>query len=351
MSPVFSQRADQPTLPNQQRRSTLWQLALAGVGLGLSSWPANTLLAQATTDAAPGRPVPDIAPVQLSRHVWCIYASEGFATPQNQGMMSNVSFVVTNAGVVVIDTGSSLQIGRMAIRMIRTVTPQPVVAVFNTHSHGDHWLGNHAFAEAYGAALPICALPETMAQISGQRGQQWREWMQGWTGQASQGTEIVPPNRPVSHGQVLQFGDISLALHTYGQAHTSADLSLQVLQDRVTAIGDIAMSNRIATMDDGSYPGTLRYYKALSAAAGDQLWLPGHGQADRDLLASYGSFLSGIWEPCLLAVKAGETEAQAKARVLADPRVASRASTMQGFAANLGKYISLAYLEAEKEAF
>ena len=37
--------------------------------------------------------------------------------------------------------------------------------------------------------------------------------------------------------------------------------------------------------------------------------------------------------------------------VLADPRVAERAATMQGFANNIGKYISLAYLEAEKEAF
>jgi hypothetical protein len=31
--------------------------------------------------------------------------------------------------------------------------------------------------------------------------------------------------------------------------------------------------------------------------------------------------------------------------------VASRASTMAGFDSNIGKYTSLAYLEAEKEAF
>jgi len=37
--------------------------------------------------------------------------------------------------------------------------------------------------------------------------------------------------------------------------------------------------------------------------------------------------------------------------VLKDPRVAARAKTMQGFDSNIGKYTSLAYLEAEKEAF
>jgi hypothetical protein len=34
-----------------------------------------------------------------------------------------------------------------------------------------------------------------------------------------------------------------------------------------------------------------------------------------------------------------------------DPRVQKRAKDMQGFDGNIGKYTSLAYLEAEKEAF
>ena len=41
----------------------------------------------------------------------------------------------------------------------------------------------------------------------------------------------------------------------------------------------------------------------------------------------------------------------AKDLVMKDPRVASRAKTMDGFDSNIGKYTSLAYLEAEKEAF
>jgi hypothetical protein len=51
------------------------------------------------------------------------------------------------------------------------------------------------------------------------------------------------------------------------------------------------------------------------------------------------------------AVKDGLDVAAAKALVLRDPRVAARAKTMAGFDSNIGKYVSLAYLEAEKEAF
>jgi hypothetical protein len=37
--------------------------------------------------------------------------------------------------------------------------------------------------------------------------------------------------------------------------------------------------------------------------------------------------------------------------VLHDSRILARAQAMQGYERNIGKYISLAYLEAEKEAF
>jgi hypothetical protein len=61
--------------------------------------------------------------------------------------------------------------------------------------------------------------------------------------------------------------------------------------------------------------------------------------------------MKGIWEPCVQAVKDGIPLEGAKALVLKDPRVASRAQAMAGFDSNIGKYTSLAYLEAEKEAF
>jgi len=326
---------------------------LAGAtALGAASlWPEMQGFAQQAQDFVMGPPMYDIAPQQLSKHVWVIYAADGFPTPENRGMMSNVTFVVTRAGVVILDSGSSLQIGEMAIRMIRKVTDKPVIAVFNSHFHGDHWLGNHAFVKAFGKSLPIHALAATRKTIESYEGNVWRTLMEKWTNQSTTGTEVFAPNRTVEHGQVLKFGDVTLRMHYYGRAHTDADLSVEVVEDKVTHIGDIAMANRIANIDDGSYPGTFKYYDALVQAAGEQTWLPGHGQPGHDILRTYGTFLQGIWEPCLQAVKDGKSEGEAKAMVLKDPRVASRAATMQGFDSNIGKYTSLAYLEAEKEAF
>ena len=339
----------QPEGPSRRR----W-LALAG-GLGLlgagALVPEVRLAAQQLQDFIEGPPVPDVPAQQLSPHVWMVFAKDGFPTQANQGLMANVLFVITRQGVVVLDSGCSLQIGQMAIRMIRRVTPLPVIAVFNSHYHGDHWLGNHAFAEAFGKDLPIHALAYTKAQIEGHEGNLWRSLMERWTNQATLGTQVVPPNRVVEHGQVFDYGDVQLRLHHHGRAHTPSDLTVQVVQDGLTYVADIAMENRIANMDDGSYPGTLKYYDALEKATGPQLWVPGHGRGRPDLLSSYGTFLKGIWEPCEKAVKEGVSLDEAKALVLKDPRVASRARTMDGFDSNIGKYTSLAYLEAEKDSF
>ena len=331
-----------------KRRQLLWASAAIG---GATLLPEARLLAQQAQEFIEGPPVADIPAQKLSPHVWMIYSPDGFPTPENRGMMANVIFVVTTAGVVVIDSGASLQIGQMAIRMIRKVTDKPVVAVFNSHYHGDHWLGNHAFVKTYGDKLPIYALPSTIEKLKGAEGNLWRSLMERWTNQSTLGTQVVLPNSPVQQGQAIQIGDVTFRMHHYGTAHTPSDLCVEVVQDKVTAVGDIAMTNRIANMDEGSYPGTFKYYKSLEAATGQQLWVPGHGQARPDLLKTYGEFMAGIWEPCLKAVEDGKTEAEARAAVMKDPRVAARAKSMQGFDGNIGKYVSLAYLEAEKVAF
>ncbi len=337
------------------RRGFIRQSWKTGVGLsasvaGLSLVPEVRLFAQQVDDFLRGPPIADIKPKQISKRVWLIYSKDSFPTPENKGMMCNVTFVITQKGVVILDSGGSVQIGEMVLRMIKTVTDKPLVAVFNSHYHGDHWLGNHAYANAY-PGLPIYSLQENITRIKGVEGNLWRGLLERWTNQATAGTKVVPPNRAVNHGDVFDFGDTRLKMHFYGTAHTPCDLTVEVVEDRVTHIGDIAMENRIANIDDGSYPGTFKYYAALEKAAGDQLWLPGHGNPGKGLLKDYGELMAGIWETCLKAVQDGKQLSEAKALVLKDSRVSSRAKRTQGFEENIGKYTSLAYLEAEKEAF
>lgn len=332
------------------RRTLLRRGLMLGFG-GLLLAPPVQRFARAADEFIRGPQVPDQPLERLSPRVAMVFAQDGFPTPENRGMMSNVVFVLTSAGVVVLDTGASVQIGEMAIRRLRTLTDKPVIAIVNSHYHGDHFLGNDAFVQAYGPVLPIHAHPAAREQIQGMAGNLWRSLMERWTNGATLGTRVVPPDRDANQGTVLRFGDTTLKIHHFGRAHTEADLCVEVVEDRVVYVGDVAMNGRIANMDDGSYVGTLKAFDALEREVPGALWVPGHGRASRSLLDEQRELFAGIYRNCEVAVKAGEDEAQARRRVLADPKVAAHAGRTQGWDGNIGKYISLAYLEAEKASF
>jgi glyoxylase-like metal-dependent hydrolase (beta-lactamase superfamily II) len=298
-----------------------------------------------------GPPVPDLPVTEISPHVVMIHARDGFPTPENQGMMANVIFVRGRDGIIVIDTGASVQIAEMAIRDLRKMTDKPVVGIINTHYHGDHWLGNHGFVEAFGDKLPIYALEGTRKAIEGGTGQSWRESMNRWTNQATAGTRIVAPNKDVKHGDTMSLGDVTLRLHHYGVAHTPDDLAVEIVEDGVMCVGDILMDRRIANMEEGSYKGTLETIDKLVANSKTKIWAPQHGVPGPNVVEWQRSLFQGIYEGCVQAVKDNVPLEGAAALVMKDPRVASKAKETAGWDRNIGKYISIAYLEAEQAQF
>ncbi|MCE1236891.1 MAG: MBL fold metallo-hydrolase [Hyphomicrobiales bacterium] len=338
--------------------TTTRRLVLAGgfsAALGLTA--GRDLLsgvAEAAGDLAAhvlGPPVADRPIERISPHVFLIRAPDGFPTRENQGMMSNITFVVGDSGVVVVDSGASLQIARMAVGRLKDMTAKPVVGIVNTHYHGDHWLGNHGFVEAWGEDLPRWSHRDTRIAIEGETGSFWRDSMVKWTSGATMGTRIVAPNHDVGHGFEISLGDVTLRLHHYGRAHTPCDLCVEVVEDGVTCVGDVLMDHRIANLDDGSYKGTFDTLDHLQAATKTTVWLPAHGAPGAAVLAWQRDLFEGIWESCVRAVERGVPLDGALAFALKDPRVASQAATTAGWDRNIGKYVSIAYLEAEQAQF
>ncbi len=60
---------------------------------------------------------------------------------------SNAVFLVTDDGVLLIDTRTHPRDGRDLLERIRKVTDKPVKWVINSHFHGDHHMGNSVFKD------------------------------------------------------------------------------------------------------------------------------------------------------------------------------------------------------------
>jgi glyoxylase-like metal-dependent hydrolase (beta-lactamase superfamily II) len=113
-------------------------LACLAVPFGLASG-----LAQAQS-------VPEMVAQRVSASAWYVEGVGALGSAANQNFISNAAFVVTPAGVVVIDALGSPALSMRLLEEVKKVTPQPVTHVLVTHYHADHIYGLQTF-QAMGA--------------------------------------------------------------------------------------------------------------------------------------------------------------------------------------------------------
>lgn len=194
----------------------------------------------------------------------------------NGGNIVNTGFIVTDKGVVVIDTGSSKRYGEQMLAQIRKVTDKPIFKVINTHHHPDHFLGNQAFKPA-----PIAALKGTVKDIKSQ-GEMFSENLYRMTGDWMRGTEAIVPDITLQPGFEVVGGHKIEYIELSG--HTGSDLAVF---DRTTGVlfaGDLVFHNRTLTTPHAI---PEKWFEALDQLAKlpFKVLIPGHGEPVTDLSA------------------------------------------------------------------
>lgn len=304
---------------------------------------ALALLALLHAVASLAAEVRDHEAVQVAPHTWVIHGPLGDPSVENQGFMNNPAFVVTTAGVVVIDPGSSLQAGRMVLRQVRKVTDQPVTHVINTHVHGDHWLGNHAIHDAFPAAK-ILAHPSMILAAQNGMAASWRDLMERLTQGFTVGTRIVLPTVPIVDDQSFTVGGLSFHILAAPKAHSGTDIMIHVPETGVLFLGDNVMNGRFGRMDEGNFQGSIAACdRALTVPA--TVFVPGHGQTGgREIVAAYRDYLATLFDTARAQYDQGKQDYEMKPAIR--ERLA-RFTGWVGFDLNFGRHISVAVLEIE----
>lgn len=298
--------------------------------------------------AARGPDLPDYPADQVAPGLYVIHGPVSYPSPENQGFMNNPAFLVTETGVIVVDPGSSVQTGEMVLRQIRKVTDKPLLAVLNTHVHGDHWLGNQAMVAA-APEVPIYAHPKMLEQVARGAGEEWVQRMMSATNGATAGTVPRGPTIALEGGETLSLGGLTFKTHYYPHVHTTTDLMFEVPELGALFLGDNACNRRIVRMDDGSFRGSIEALNGVQGVVTAGVLIPGHGLTGGwEIVDNYRGYLSGVYEGVAGLYEEGLSDFEMK------PRIAERLSRFKdwpGFEEELGKHISLAYLEVEAGAF
>lgn len=217
-----------------------------------------------------------LKPQKIAADTYVLFGKQQDFSKENGGNIANTAFIVTGAGVVVIDTGPSLRYGRQLRQAITEITSQPVIKVFNTHHHPDHFLGNQAFLQQ-----PLWALPGTIEAMK-QDGEAFVDNMYRLLGDWMLETKVTPDNHPVSPGTET-IGNHKLEYLAF-EGHSKADL---VIFDHTTGVlftGDLVFHNRAPTTPHAEAATWLASLDKL-AQIPFKILVPGHGPISTDTVA------------------------------------------------------------------
>lgn len=315
------------------RGAVILALAVGLVAQAMASDPSRAIRADYPLD-------------RLTPNVYVIHGPTADPTPENQAFRNNPGIVLTREGAVVIDPGSSVHVGEMVVRKVKTLTDKPIVAVFNTHAHGDHWLGNEGIKLAYPRAV-IYAHPKMKAMAIQDEGRMWIKAFNERSNGAAEGTTPVGPDQAVNDGDVISIGDTRFRILLPGPAHSDHDLMVELPDEKVLFFGDIVRDGLFSPFQ-ASFKGNIAAIDR-GLKTGAKVFVPGHGRSGGQKVAmNYRRLLETMREQVRQNYRNGLSDFEMK------PKISESLEAYQGWsslAESLGPLVSAAYQEIEAEEF
>lgn len=245
-------------------------------GMDAARWAAKLMvpvlaLLLATGTRAEG---PAMVAQKVSPSAWYVEGVSALGSPANQNFISNAAFVVTPAGVVVIDALGSPALAERLLAEIRKVTPRPVTHVIVTHYHADHIYGLQAFKAQGARIIAHGAAREYMnSETARLRLEASRVELAPWVNDE---TRLVEADEWLAGDKTLKIGGVEFQIRIVGPSHTPEDLVIYLPGEKVLFAGDLVFRSRIPYVGKAdSRHWILALEKLLTFDAG--VIVPGHG--------------------------------------------------------------------------
>lgn len=249
---------------------------------------------------------------------------------------ANSLLIAGDSAVMIVDTQQSPGAAEALLRILPSLTDQPVRWIVNTHWHADHVFGNQVWKDAYPDARIIGhrslledvperarayrdelleALPREIEEREGwladgevagrplteedraavERGLALRR---RYLGQLTD-LRVLPPDVVVDDTLTVDLGGLTVRMEHVGPSHTRGDMIVQVPEGGVTAVGDL-LEWGTPWLDGACVPGwvdALGRVRGMARGVDEPRLLPSHGPVvGLGFLVLYEELLSAVVE-------------------------------------------------------
>ena len=234
----------------------------------------------------------------VGKGTYVFIGSTKYFSKKNGGNIANAAYVVTNSGVIVIDTGSSYQYGKQMRKYIESTTGLSIIKVFNTHHHPDHFLGNQAFKDVSIASLQgiVNAIDSQGEALNTNLYALVGDWMKETV--AYSPTEVVTPGKITIGGHDIEI----IAL----DGHTDSDMAIYDHTTGVLFAGDLIFHDRTPAVANANIQNWLNSIRQLQELDYTYL-IAGHGPVttDQHAMIQTHDYLSWLHETLQSALDKG----------------------------------------------
>jgi len=188
---------------------------------------------------------------------------------------SNAAIILTEDGVVLIDSGHNPPDSQALLKAVKQLASQPVRFLINTEPHSDHTTGHFVFSPP---AMIIAAEGATASMKKDYRPDRNERRMAEYPEmrEAFKDFRMITPHIEYKDKMILNVGGRTLELYYLKNVHSEADTAIWLPKERVlfaaASVGDKRFNNHRAFV---SLPDTLAAIKMK--ALNPEVVVPGHG--------------------------------------------------------------------------
>ena len=191
---------------------------------------------------------------------------------------SNAGIILTQDGVVLIDSGHNPPDSRAILSAVKKLTSQPVRFLINTEPHSDHTTGHFLFSPP---AVIVAHEGATDSMNKAYNPGRNQKLMSDYPEmrQSFEGFRLITPHIEYRQKMVLNLGGRTLELLYLKNVHSEADTAVWLPKERVLFSAAPAVFKRLSNMRPfTSIPDTLDSLKMMKGL-NPEIVVPGHGPA------------------------------------------------------------------------